>query len=114
MPDNAVHAQAHRVHRHRVPKRPRALVPSPASCRLYRASKLIGNTCVCRPQRPVRDTARTLVEANLTVFFDINIKQNFPNAQYLHSIVAFSEPEGERDGSLYREMFDSARPRSHG
>ena len=43
------------------------------------------------------------MEANLTVFF--NIDTDGVDAQYLHSIIVFSEPDGD-GGAIYRSMFD--------
>lgn len=55
----------------------------------------------CRPQRGVQQTAEAMVRVNFTLFFDIRSDGKY--AQYLHSIVAFSEPDDKKN--VYPGMF---------
>lgn len=52
------------------------------------------------------DTARVLVEGNFKLFF--NIHANATYAQFLHSLVPFSEPDDQKD--TFESMFDGACP----
>lgn len=49
----------------------------------------------CRPQRDMHETAQQLVANNFTLFFDLNTDGK--HADYLHTIVMFSEPRGNSD-----------------